>query len=211
MLMPRLKPGTQIVVASHNKGKIIEINELVRPFGLEAISAGALGLPEPEETETTFAGNARLKAVAAMEASGLPALSDDSGLMVEALGGAPGIYSARWAGESKDFNHAMRTVAEELSRRHAWPRPGSSESAPRASFICALCLAMPGEAPHIFEGRVDGHLVWPTRGPKGFGYDPMFVPDGETLTFGEMTAAQKHTMSHRARAFQLFVDTCLGT
>jgi XTP/dITP diphosphohydrolase len=206
-----LKPGTKIVVASHNKGKIVEINVLVRPFGLEAVSAATLGLAEPEETEKTFAGNARLKAVAAMEASGLPSLSDDSGLEVAALGGAPGIYSARWAGEGKDFAHAMRTVAEELSRRHVWPRPGSREPNPRANFVCALCLAVPGHEPQIFEGRVDGHLVWPTRGSKGFGYDPMFVADGQTLTFGEMEPAAKHAMSHRARAFKLFVETCFDT
>jgi XTP/dITP diphosphohydrolase len=204
--MPILKSGTRIVVASHNKGKIAEINDLVRPFGLEAVSAGALGLPEPEETETTFAGNARLKAVAAMVASGLPSLSDDSGLEVEALDGAPGIYSARWAEPSKDFGVAMKKVADELTAKGAWTGAG-----PRANFMCALCLAIPAQEPRIFEGRVHGHLIYPPRGPKGFGYDPMFVPEGETLTFGEMTAAQKHTMSHRARAFQLFVDTCLGT
>jgi XTP/dITP diphosphohydrolase len=203
--MPVLKSGTRIVVASHNKGKIAEINDLVRPYGLEAISAGSLGLPEPEETETTFAGNARLKAVASMLGSGLPSLSDDSGLEVEALDGAPGIYSARWAEPSKDFNVAMKKVADELTAKGAWTGAG-----PRANFMCALCLAIPGQEPLIFEGRVHGHLIFPPRGPKGFGYDPMFVPDGETLTFGEMTAAQKHTMSHRARAFKLFVDTCLS-
>jgi XTP/dITP diphosphohydrolase len=203
--MPVLKSGTRIVVASHNKGKIAEINDLVRPYGLEAISAGSLGLPEPEETETTFAGNARLKAVASMLGSGLPSLSDDSGLEVEALDGAPGIYSARWAEPSKDFNVAMKKVADELTAKGAWTGAG-----PRANFMCAMCLAIPGQEPLIFEGRVHGHLVYPPRGPKGFGYDPMFVPDGETLTFGEMTAAQKHTMSHRARAFKLFVDTCLS-
>jgi XTP/dITP diphosphohydrolase len=203
--MPVLKSGTRIVVASHNKGKIAEINDLVRPYGLEAISAGSLGLPEPEETETTFAGNARLKAVASMLGSGLPSLSDDSGLEVEALDGAPGIYSARWAEPSKDFNVAMKKVADELTAKGAWTGAG-----PRANFMCAMCLAIPGQEPLIFEGRVHGHLIFPPRGPKGFGYDPMFVPDGETLTFGEMTAAQKHTMSHRARAFKLFVDTCLS-
>ncbi len=204
--MPLLKSGTRIIVASHNMGKIVEINDLVRPYGLEAVSAGSLGLPEPEETETTFAGNARLKAVASMLGSGLPSLSDDSGLEVDALGGAPGIYSARWAGEGKDFNHAMKKVAEELTQRHAWSAPG-----PRANFMCALCLAIPGQEPLIFEGRVDGHLVYPPRGSHGFGYDAMFVPDGETLTFGEMETPAKHRMSHRARAFKLFVDKCLGT
>ena len=204
--MPLLKPGTQLVVATHNKGKLAEINDLVRPFGLDAISAGSLGLPEPEETETTFAGNARLKALAALTASGLPSLADDSGLEVAALGGAPGIYSARWAEPSKDFKLAMQRIANELTAKGAWTGAG-----PRANFMCALCLAIPGQEPHIFEGRVDGHLIYPPRGPKGFGYDPMFVPDGETLTFGEMTAAQKHSMSHRARAFKLFVDACLAT
>jgi XTP/dITP diphosphohydrolase len=204
--MPILKSGTRIVVASHNKGKIVEINDLVRPFGLEAVSAGSLGLPEPEETEATFAGNARLKAVASMLGSGLPSLSDDSGLEVDALGGAPGIYSARWAGETKDFGLAMKKVAEELTQRHAWTAPG-----PRANFVCALCLAVPGQEPLVFEGKVHGHLVWPPRGSKGFGYDPMFIADGETLTFGEMDPQTKHSMSHRARAFKLFVDTCLGS
>jgi XTP/dITP diphosphohydrolase len=204
--MPLLKSGTRIVVASHNKGKIIEINDLVRPFGLEAVSAGALGLPEPEETETTFAGNARLKAVAAMHASGLPSLSDDSGLEVEALDFAPGVYSARWAEPSKDFNLAMKKVADELTARDAWKVPGG----PRANFMCALCLAVPGQEPLIFEGRVHGHLVYPPRGSKGFGYDPMFIADGETLTFGEMDPQAKHRMSHRARAFKLFVDACLS-
>jgi XTP/dITP diphosphohydrolase len=209
--MPILKSGTRIVVASHNKGKIAEINDLVGPYGLQAVSAATLGLPEPDETEKTFAGNARLKAVAAMEASGLPSLSDDSGLEVEALGGAPGIYSARWAGESKDFMHAMRTVAEELSRRHVWPRPGTGEPGPRANFTCALCLAMPGEPPRIFEGKVFGQLVWPLRGKRGFGYDPMFLADGETLTFGEMDPTRKHAISHRAIAFRKFVDECVAT
>ena len=209
--MPLLKSGTRIVVASHNKGKIAEINDLVRPYGLVAVSAGTLGLPEPDETETTFAGNARLKAVAAMLASGLPSLSDDSGLEVEALDGAPGIYSARWAGATKDFNLAMKKVADELTARDAWTTHDKVLGAPRANFMCALCLAIPGQEPRIFEGRVHGQLIYPPRGPKGFGYDPMFVPDGETLTFGEMDAARKHSMSHRARAFKLFVDACLGS
>jgi XTP/dITP diphosphohydrolase len=207
--MPLLKPGTRLVVASHNKGKLIEINELIRPYGLEAVSAGSLGLPEPDETETTFAGNAQLKAVAAMQASGLPALSDDSGLEVAALDGAPGIYSARWAGEAKNFQLAMQRVVDELTAKGAWRDASSAEGGPRASFRCSLCLAIPGAPPRIFDGRNDGHLVWPPRGPKGFGYDPMFVPDGETLTFGELAPTRKQAMSHRARAFKLFVDACL--
>ncbi len=200
----RLKKGTRLVVASHNPGKLREIADLVGPYGLDVVSAGALGLPEPEETETTFAGNARLKAVAAAIGSGLPALSDDSGLEVEALGGQPGIYSARWAGPTKDFGFAMQRVRNELETMGAWTGTG-----PRANFTCALSLAWPDGEAHIFEGKVFGRLVWPPRGTKGFGYDPMFLPDGETLTFGEMEPAAKHAISHRARAFALFVDACL--
>ena len=203
--MQRLHKGTRLVVASHNPGKLREIADLVAPFGLDVVSAGALGLPEPEETETTFAGNARLKAAAAATASGLPALSDDSGLEVEALGGDPGVYSARWAGPSKDFGAAMKRVADELTKRGAWSGAG-----PRANFTCALSLAWPDGVAHIFEGKVFGRLVWPPRGAQGFGYDPMFQPDGEALTFGEMDPAAKHAISHRARAFALFVDACLG-
>ncbi len=203
--MQRLDKGTRLVVASHNPGKLREIADLVAPFGLDVVSAGALGLPEPEETETTFAGNARLKAVAAATASGLPALSDDSGLEVEALGGDPGVYSARWAGPSKDFGAAMKRVADELTKRGAWSGAG-----PRANFTCALSLAWPDGVAHIFEGKVFGRLVWPPRGAQGFGYDPMFQPDGEALTFGEMDPAAKHAISHRARAFALFVDACLS-
>jgi XTP/dITP diphosphohydrolase len=164
-----------------------------------------LSLPEPEETGVTFAENAALKAAAAARAAKLPALADDSGLEVEALGGAPGIYSARWAGASKDFSVAMRRVADELRARDAWTVPG-----PAANFIAVLCLAWPDGETAIFEGRVDGHLVWPPRGTKGFGYDPMFVPDGHTVTFGEMEPNAKHAISHRARAFRLFARACLG-
>ncbi len=203
--MTRLRRGTRLVVASHNAGKVREINELVGPHGLAAVSAGELGLPEPEETGTTFAANAELKAVAAARASGLPALSDDSGLEVEALGGAPGIYSARWAGEAKDFTTAMRRVAEEVRGRGGWGEPG-----PLANFMCALCLAWSDGATQLFEGKVYGHLVWPPRGSNGFGYDPMFVADGHTLTFGEMEPDAKHAISHRARAFALFARACLG-
>lgn len=195
----KLEPGMRLVVASHNAGKVWEIKQLIQPFGLDAVSAGDLGLPEPEETETTFAGNARLKALAAAEASGLPALADDSGLEVEVLGGAPGIYSARWAGPTKDFSLAMRKVAEEVTARQGWEAPG-----PRANFICTLCLAWPDGETELFEGLVDGLLVWPARGGNGFGYDPMFLADGKSETFGEMEPAEKHAMSHRSRAFALF-------
>jgi XTP/dITP diphosphohydrolase len=188
----RLARGTKLVVA-------------IRPYGLDAVSAGELGLPEPEETETTFAGNARLKAVAAAVASGLPSLADDSGIEVHCLDGAPGIYSARWAGPSKDFALAMQKVADEVTRRQAWVAPG-----PRANFVSALCLAVPGRPVEIFEGKVFGHLVWPARGTRGFGYDPMFLAQGHTLTFGEMEPDAKHAISHRAIAFAKFVDACLA-
>jgi XTP/dITP diphosphohydrolase len=204
----KLERGTRLVVASHNAGKVREIRELVAPHGLAVVSAGELGLAEPEETGATFAANAELKAVAAARGSGLPALSDDSGLEVEALGGAPGIYSARWAGEAKDFAVAMRRVAEEVRGRGGWgdlDGPG-----PRANFTCALCLARPDGATELFEGKVYGHLVWPPRGGRGFGYDPMFVADGQRLTFGEMEPDAKHAISHRARAFALFARACLG-
>lgn len=198
--MRKLVPGTRLVVASHNPGKIREINDLIRPYGMSAVSAGELNISEPEETETTFVGNARLKALHSAKASGLPALSDDSGLEVEALGGDPGVYSARWAGPSKDFNYAMQRVERELEEKLA-RYPDSR----RANFTAALCLAWPDGETEVFEGKVFGHLVWPPRGEKGFGYDPMFLPDGEELTFGEMEAEAKHAISHRARAFALFV------
>lgn len=202
--MRRLTKGMRLVVASHNKGKLSEIADLIRPFGLDAVSAGALNVSEPEETEPTFAGNARLKALHSARATGLPALSDDSGLEVHDLGGAPGIYSARWAGPTKDFAVAMNKVAGELTSRKAWRAPG-----PTANFICALCLAWPDGETHVVEGRIDGHLVWPPRGVRGFGYDPMFVADGETETYGEMDPLKKHATSHRARAFALFVRNAI--
>jgi XTP/dITP diphosphohydrolase len=202
----RLERGTRLVVASHNSGKLREIEDLVRPYGLDAVSAGALGVSEPEETETTFAGNARLKALHSARATGLPALSDDSGLEVAALDGAPGVYSARWAGPSKDFAHAMQKVRDALAARSAWTAAGG----PRANFTAVLCLAWPDGATQVFEGRVFGCLVWPPRGTKGFGYDPMFLADGETETFGEMDPVHKHAISHRARAFHLFVAACLA-
>jgi len=202
----RLDPGTRLVVASHNPGKVREILELVAPHGLSVVSAGELGLPEPEETGATFADNARLKALAAALAARLPALADDSGIEVEALQGAPGIYSARWAGPAKDFKIAMQRVADALRAGDAWTAlPG-----PRANFTAALCLAWPDGETAVFEGKVWGHLVWPPRGSKGFGYDPMFVPDGHTLTFGEMEPDAKHAISHRARAFQQFASASLG-
>jgi XTP/dITP diphosphohydrolase len=189
----KLSRGATLVVASHNQGKVREINDLLAPFGIVTKGAAELGLPEPEETETTFAGNAALKARAAADAGGLPALADDSGLAVTALDGAPGIYSARWAGETKDFGFAMRRVERELTEK------GTEDFS--AKFVCALALAEPGKEPEIFEGEVHGHLVFPPRGTKGFGYDPIFVADGMSETFGEMEPARKHAMSHRARAF----------
>ncbi|MFV0298157.1 MAG: RdgB/HAM1 family non-canonical purine NTP pyrophosphatase [Hyphomicrobiaceae bacterium] len=204
--MRKLESGMKLVVASHNPGKLREIDDLVRPYGLQTASAGAMGVSEPEETETTFAGNARLKALHSAKATGLLALSDDSGLEVEALGGAPGVYSARWAGPDKDFTLAMNKVRNDLEEKRAWSAPRG----PRANFTAALCLAWPDGETQVYEGKVFGHLVWPPRGDKGFGYDPMFLADGETLTFGEMDPARKHGISHRARAFKLFVEACLA-
>jgi len=199
--MPRrLERGCRLVLASHNKGKLLEIEDLVRPFGIDVVSAGALGLPEPDETEPDFAGNARLKALAAATASGLPALSDDSGFCVAALGGDPGVLSARWAGPDKDFTAAMREVHHRMADaqdRSAW-------------FIAALCLAWPDGHTEVFEGRVDGAVVWPPRGDKGFGYDPMFVPEHRAETFGEMDPTAKHAVSHRARAFALLTAASLA-
>jgi XTP/dITP diphosphohydrolase len=203
--MRRLTAGMKLVVASHNKGKLVEIDDLVRPYGLATVSAGALGVPEPEETEPTFVGNARLKALHSARATGHPALADDSGLEVAALGGAPGIYSARWAGPAREFNVAMRKVADELTTRDAWGAPG-----PAANFVSVLALGWPDGHCDTFEGKVYGTLVWPPRGARGFGYDPMFLADGETETYGEMEPARKHATSHRARAFAKFREACLG-
>jgi XTP/dITP diphosphohydrolase len=197
--MVKLSRGTRLVVASHNPGKVWEIEQLIAPYGLDAVSADALGLAEPVETEATFAGNAKLKAVAAAIASGLPALADDSGLEVDCLNGAPGIYSARWAGPGKDFGQAMKRVGDEITARYGWSAPG-----PRANFISVLCLAWPDGTTRHFEGKVYGCLVWPPRGGNGFGYDPMFVPDGGTETFGEMQPEEKYAISHRTRAFAAF-------
>ncbi|MGV4875913.1 RdgB/HAM1 family non-canonical purine NTP pyrophosphatase [Acetobacter indonesiensis] len=193
-----LKAGTKLVLASHNKGKLAEFSTLLADFGITVLSAGDLNLPEPDETETTFAGNAALKAVAAAKATNLPALSDDSGLCVSALGGAPGIYSARWAGPDKDFPAAMARIHDGIGpdERDAW-------------FICVLCLAFPDGTTHLFEGRVNGQITWPPRGEKGHGYDPIFTPEGETRTFAEMEEAEKNAISHRARAFKALRESCL--
>ncbi len=188
---PRLAPGP-LLAATHNKGKVEELKALFEPHGFKVVSAIDLALDEPEETETTFTGNALLKARAAMKASGLPALSDDSGLAVTALGGEPGIYSARWAGEPRDFYVAMQRVEAALQAS------GSSDRS--AKFVCALAVAWPDGQEAVFEGEVHGQLVWPPRGTQGFGYDPVFVATSETLTFGEMDPDRKHAMSHRAEA-----------
>ena len=191
MKLPR---GTQLVVASHNAGKVREIKALLGPHGIEAISAGSLGLAEPEETGATFAANAEIKALASAKAGRHAALADDSGLCVDALDGAPGIYSARWAGPTKDFRIAMNRIHDEL--RHK----GLSTSA--AKFVCALCVALPSGEFQTFEGEVRGHLTFPPRGDHGFGYDPIFVANGMEQTFAEIDPAKKHAMSHRAKAFE---------
>ncbi|API59424.1 non-canonical purine NTP pyrophosphatase, RdgB/HAM1 family [Tardibacter chloracetimidivorans] len=196
----KLAPG-RLVIASHNQGKVREIGDLLAPFGIETVSAGALGLPEPPETGTSFIANAELKAREAADLSGLPALADDSGLCVEALRGEPGIFSARWAGEDKDFGMAMRLVHEAMEK--AGPDAGHD-----AHFICALSLAWPDGHIESFEGRVDGLIVWPPRGTKGFGYDPIFQPIGRNQTFGEIEPDEKHAMSHRADAFRQLVAAC---
>jgi XTP/dITP diphosphohydrolase len=190
----KLPRGSILIVASHNPGKVREIKALLGPHGIEPVSAGALGLPEPEETGLTFAANAEIKAYASAKASGHAALADDSGLCVEALDGQPGIYSARWAGPTKDFRIAMTRVHDEL--RHK----GLSTSA--AKFVCALCVALPSGESQVFEGEMHGHLTFPPRGDHGFGYDPIFIADGMEETFAEIDPAKKHAMSHRARAFE---------
>jgi XTP/dITP diphosphohydrolase len=190
--------GGRLVLATHNKGKLAEIADLMRPLGVEVVGAGTLGLPEPEESGASFEANAILKAEAAALASGLPALADDSGLVVPALGGEPGIYSARWAGPGRDFSVAMAEVERRLA--------GKTDR--RAHFVAVLALAWPDAHVEVFRGEVQGTLIWPPRGGKGFGYDPMFLPEGESLTFGEMEPEQKHRMSHRARAFAKLVAAC---
>jgi XTP/dITP diphosphohydrolase len=200
-----LKRGSRLVVATHNPGKLREFRDLLGPLEIEVLSASALNVPEPAETGETFEENAQLKATITAFASGLPALSDDSGLAVEALGGAPGIHSARWAGEPRDFGRAMERVEDELKAKGA-----TSPGARRAKFVCVLCLANVLGSVQFFEGTAEGHLVWPPRGTKGFGYDPMFVPEGYEQTFGEMDPAQKHAISHRAKAFAAFKAAVLG-
>jgi XTP/dITP diphosphohydrolase len=191
--------GKQLVIASHNPGKIAEIDALLAPYGVRAVGAAALGLPEPDETGATFEENAVLKARAAARASGMVALADDSGLVVPALGGAPGIYSARWAGPDKDFRVAMERVQRELGAQDR-----------RAHFVAVLALAWPDGEEATWRGEAHGRLVWPPRGERGFGYDPMFMPDGYEATFGEMGADLKHLISHRARAFAKLVAACFG-
>lgn len=197
--MKTFSAGDRIIVASHNQGKVREIEALLAPFGVDALSAGTLGLPEPEETGDTFHANAILKARAAAE-SGLPSLADDSGLAVNALAGAPGIYSARWAGQERDFGLAMQRVETELQ--------GVSDRS--ASFICVLALVWPDGDVATFDGKVEGQLVFPPRGERGFGYDPIFLPNGGTQTFGEMDPAAKHAISHRADAFRKLIDACFA-
>lgn len=203
--MTRRFTGDRLVIASHNAGKLREIAALLAPFGIQVSSAADHGLAEPAETEDTFAGNARIKAHAAAQGAGLPALSDDSGIMVDALQGAPGVYTADWAEtpDGRDFPMAMARVWQMLDARAA-PEPRL------AQFCCTLCLAWPDGHDEIFEGRVTGRLVWPMRGTHGFGFDPIFLPSGETQTFGEMDPARKHAMSHRAMAFDLLVKACFG-
>jgi XTP/dITP diphosphohydrolase len=202
----------RLVIATHNAGKLKEMRELLEPFNVAAVAAGTLGLPEPDETGSSFRANARIKADAAAQASGLAAFADDSGLVVDALDGAPGIHSARWAGENRDFRHAMEKVEGMLRERDAF-----DPSARRAHFVSALCVSWPDGHREEFEATVDGSLVWPPRGDKGFGYDPIFLPEGEALTFGEMSSEDKHGLpprgrglSHRARAFLKLAEACLG-
>jgi XTP/dITP diphosphohydrolase len=190
--------GSKLVIASHNEGKVRELGELFEPYGIECVSAASLDLPEPKETGDTFEANALLKARAAAAGSHLIALADDSGLEVEALGGAPGIHSARWGGKEKDFALAMQRVHDELE--------ATGGAYTRANFTCSLALAAPNGEDAVFTGRVFGHIHWPPRGDRGFGYDPIFVPDGHTETFGEMDPALKNELSHRMRAFEQLIE-----
>jgi XTP/dITP diphosphohydrolase len=207
----RLEPGTKLVVATHNKGKLAEFRDLLGPHGIDLVSAGELGLPEPVENGTLYAENAAIKARAATAATGLPAIADDSGLAVEALDGAPGLFTADWAGNPRDFAAAMGRVDRELRLR------GVETVGAKAHFVSALSVTWPDGEEAIFEGRVFGTLVWPPRGAAGFGYDPMFLPDGHERTFGEMSAEEKHGLppagkglSHRARAFLKLADALLA-
>jgi XTP/dITP diphosphohydrolase len=202
----------KLVIATHNPGKLAEMRELLSPYGVEAVSAGEFGLAEPDETGDTFRANAAIKAIAAARAAKLPAFADDSGLAVDALDGAPGIYSARWAGKPADFNAAMARVERLLQERGA-----TTPEKRKAHFVSALCVAWPDDHLEEVEARVDGTLVWPPRGDAGFGYDPAFLPDGHSRTFGEMTSVEKHGLpplglglSHRARAFVKLAEICLG-
>jgi XTP/dITP diphosphohydrolase len=211
MRQSRPIPG-RLVIATHNPGKLVEMRELLAPYGIDAISAGELGLLEPDEPGMTFRDNARIKAEAAAKAAGLAAFSDDSGLAVDALDGEPGIYSARWAGPERNFARAMETVEARLRQRGA-----TTPERRTAHFVSALCVAWPDDHVEESEARVDGTLVWPPRGDKGFGYDPMFLPDGHARTFGEMSSKEKHGLpprglglSHRARAFLQLAEACLG-
>ena len=198
--MPRRFAENRLIIASHNPGKVKEIDDLLKPFGVDVHSAIELNIVEPEETGATFTANAIIKAKAAAQAAHLPALADDSGLTVDALGGAPGIYSARWGGPNKDFNMAMRKIEEKLT----------ADSDRNARFVCVLALAWPDGHTETFEGFVTGSLVWPPLGGLGFGYDPIFLPNGRTETFGEMNQAEKHKISHRAEAFRKLVAACFA-
>ena len=202
--MRRLRES-ELVIASHNSGKIREIRDLLKPFGVGVRSSADFGLSEPDETEETFAGNARIKAHYSAGATRLPALADDSGIEVDALDGAPGVHTADWAEtpDGRDFDQAMTRTWTMLEECRA-PRPRT------ARFRCTLCLAWPDGHDEIFEGKAEGRVVWPMRGTRGFGYDPMFVPNGESETFGEMDPARKHSMSHRADAFAKLVSGCLA-
>jgi XTP/dITP diphosphohydrolase len=196
-MVGELRRGDKVVIATHNEGKAREFAELFAPIGIETVSAGALGLPEPEETGASFAENAKLKAAAASAASDRLAVADDSGLEVTALGGAPGIHSARWGGPDKDFNLAMERVNRELEASGLADRS--------ARFVCAIALGQPRGETLVRIGKVNGTVVWPPRGTRGFGYDPIFVPDGESETFGEMDPDKKNAMSHRMRAFEKLI------
>jgi len=199
--MPRRLDAPRLIVASHNPGKVVEIRALLEPYGIDAISAAEMNLPEPEETGDSFVANAEIKARSAAEAAGEPALADDSGLVVPALDGAPGIYSARWAGPDKDFSVAMARIERELG----------DHSPADAHFVCALTLCWPDGHCETFEGTVHGHLTFPPRGDRGFGYDPIFVPSDHTTTFGEIDPTEKDLISHRADAFRQLVAACLGS
>ncbi len=200
-----MQPIPKIVIASHNKGKVKEIGELLAPLGFSVVSAGEMNVDEPEETGLTFAENALLKAHNTTAKTGLVALADDSGLAIPALGGAPGIFSARWAGENKDFTVAFARIEKELKAKNI-----EDINTTKASFICSLCLYFPGGENHIFEGRIDGTLQFPPQGEKGFGYDPVFIPDGYDITFAQMDHYKKQAISHRARAFKKLVEFLEG-